>query len=285
MLILRQLARHRFLRSTHIAALVDRSVDRANDRLCRLFHAGFVDRPRAQLDYYPASGSAPMVYALGDLGAELLAERGIECGHLELSRRNRNAGRPFIEHQLEIIDFRISLDRVVRQRDDISVIHSDELVSEFPKQTCSMRNPFTMRVGVSHNGRTQEIGLVPDLTFGIRFADSSRRCFMVEIDRGTMPIMRADLMQTSVARKMQAYLAAHSAKKHESQFGWKAFRVLIVTNDRSRARSMKEALRRLSEARSIGPTLFLFALRDELRASGPIAYDWEDGAGRRTRLA
>ena len=51
--IVRQLARHRFLRSTHIAALVGRSLDRTNDRLSRLFHAGYIDRPRAQLDYYP----------------------------------------------------------------------------------------------------------------------------------------------------------------------------------------------------------------------------------------
>ncbi|WP_458309397.1 replication-relaxation family protein [Bradyrhizobium sp. 195] len=93
-------------------------MDRASDRPCRLYHAGFVDRSRAQLDRYPTSGSAPMVYALGDLGAELLAERGSECGHLELSRRNRNAGRPFIEHQLEIVDFQVSLDLAVRQRDD-----------------------------------------------------------------------------------------------------------------------------------------------------------------------
>jgi hypothetical protein len=31
--IVRQLARHRFLKSTHIAALVGRSLDRTNDRL------------------------------------------------------------------------------------------------------------------------------------------------------------------------------------------------------------------------------------------------------------
>src|ERR1700754_2317545 len=66
--LVRLLARHRFLRSTHIAALADRSQDRVNDRLARLFHAGYVDRPRAQLDYYPDAGSAPMVYALADRG-------------------------------------------------------------------------------------------------------------------------------------------------------------------------------------------------------------------------
>src|ERR1700738_3408362 len=62
-LIVRHLARHRFLRSTHIAALVGRSLDRTNDRLLRLFHAGYIDRPRAQLDYYPTAGSSPLLYA------------------------------------------------------------------------------------------------------------------------------------------------------------------------------------------------------------------------------
>lgn len=128
-----------------------------------------------------------------------------------------------------------------------------------------MRNALAMRVGVSHNGMAQEVGLVPDLIFGLRFSDGSRRCFMVEIDRGTMPIKRTDVGQRSFARKMRAYLAAQSAKQHEVQFGWKAFRVATVTTDRSRAQSMKEALRELSAARSIGPALFWFALRDELR--------------------
>src|SRR6266700_345532 len=64
--IVRELARHRFLRSTQIAALVQRSLDRTNDRLCRLFHAGYIDRPRAQLENFPTTGSAPMVYALAD---------------------------------------------------------------------------------------------------------------------------------------------------------------------------------------------------------------------------
>src|ERR1700726_1885819 len=73
--IIRQVARHRLIRSTHIAALVGRSLDRTNDRLLRLFHAGYIDRPRAQLDYYPTEGSGPITYALADRGARLLRER------------------------------------------------------------------------------------------------------------------------------------------------------------------------------------------------------------------
>jgi len=39
----------------------------------------------------------------------------------------------------------------------------------------------------------------------------------VEIDRGTMPITRANFEQTSFERKMRVYLAAHAAKQHEHQ--------------------------------------------------------------------
>ena len=118
--IIRLLARHRFLRSTHISALVGRSLDRTNDRLARLFHAGYIDRPRAQLDYYPSAGSAPMVYALADLGAHLLLERdGKQFANGGWSRKNHETGRPFIEHQLEIVDFQVALERDVRDRTDI----------------------------------------------------------------------------------------------------------------------------------------------------------------------
>src|SRR6266852_863450 len=117
--IVRLIARYRFLRSTHIAALVGRSPDRTNDRLSRLFHAGYIDRPRAQLDYYPTAGSAPMVYALADLGAHLLLQRDrTQLANVEWSRKNCEAGRPFIEHQLEVVDFYVALQLAVRDRTD-----------------------------------------------------------------------------------------------------------------------------------------------------------------------
>src|SRR6266550_718221 len=115
--IVRVVARYRLIRSTHIAALVGRSLDRTNDRLMRLFHAGYVDRPRAQLDRFPTSGTAPMIYALADRGARLLCNReGIACRGGEWSRKNREAGRPFIEHQIAIVDFHVRLERAVASR-------------------------------------------------------------------------------------------------------------------------------------------------------------------------
>lgn len=281
--IIRLVARHRFLRSTHIAALVGRSLDRTNDRLSRLFHASYLDRPRAQLDYYPTSGSAPMAYALAQRGAEMLEEFGICKGaRSEWSRKNGGAGRPFIEHQLEIVEFQVALERGVCNRSDIRLISSDELIAAFPRETRSKPNPLSLRVAISHEGKSQEISVIPDLIFGLGFRDGSRRCFMVEIDRGTMPISRTDITQTSFERKMRAYLAAYAATEHERRFAWKNFRVLTVTASRERMNSMVDALQKLSVPHSPGPVLFLFALRGELH--DPVAQSWQDGYGRMVGL-
>jgi DNA-binding Lrp family transcriptional regulator len=283
--IVRQLARHRFLRSTHISVLVGRSLDAVNGRLKGLFHHGYIDRPRAQLDYYPTSGSAPMVYALADRGARLLIERdGIEFANVEWSRKNREAGRPFIEHQLEIVDFNIALEYAVRHRGDLRLVHPDEMVATFPDQTFSARDPFALRVQLSHQGTLHDIGLVPDLAFGLALPDRSRRNFMVEIDRGTMPVVRANFSQTSFERKMHAYLTAHAAKAHEQRFGWNTFRVLTVTTDEHRLHSMQKALRELHVPHSPGTSLLYFTTRDELRAPDALMHSWRDGSGRDVRL-
>jgi protein involved in plasmid replication-relaxation len=283
--IVRQLARHRFLRSPHIAALVGRSLDRTNDRLLRLFHAGYLDRPRAQLDRFP-SGSPHLVYALADRGARLLIEcDGTELANVEWSRRNRLAGRPFIEHQLEIMDFYVGLECAARACADVQLVHPDGLVATFPDKRVAARNPFTLRVTLSHRGVTQEIGVVPDFAFGLTLADGSRRNFLVEIDRGTMPVVRSDILrQTSFEEKMRVYLTAHAAKQHERQFGWKTFRVLTVTTDDRRASTMMESLRRLHIPHSPGAPLFYFATRDGLRGCDPLTITWHDGNGREVRL-
>ena len=279
MAIIRHIAHHRFLRSTDIAALVRRSVDRTNDRLLRLFHAGYVDRPRAQLDYYPTSGSEPMVYALADRGARLLETQGAGW-----TRNNERAGRPFLEHQLEVSEFYVALEKATRERRDILLIPAGDLVASFPEATRGMRNPLALRVEVPHAGGIIQIGVVPDLVFGIRFSDGSRRCFFVEIDRGTMPITREDMRQTSFDRKMRAYLHAYAERLHERQFGWRAFRILTVVRDGHRARSILSALRQIQVPDTPGALLFLFAVRDELRTSNPLAYLWHDGAGRDVQL-
>ncbi|HTW50358.1 MAG TPA: hypothetical protein VME45_00490, partial [Stellaceae bacterium] len=99
-----------------------------------------------------------------------------------------------------------------------------------------------------------------------------------------MPISRADFLQTSFEKKMRGYLAAHAARQHERQFGWKNFRVLTITTDQERMQSMKEALRGLRVPRSPGASTFLFSTFSELRAGDPLAHEWGDGQGHPSRL-
>jgi DNA-binding Lrp family transcriptional regulator len=283
--IVRHLARHRFLRSTHIAALVGRSIDRTNDRLSRLFHTGYIDRPRAQLDYYPTSGSFPLVYALADRGARLLIERdGIDFANVEWSRKNRQAGRPFIEHKLAIVDFHVALQQAVPGRADIRLIEPDEIAAELPERVRKARNPFSLKVKMRQQGVIRERRIIPDLVFGLALCSGARRYFMVEIDRGTMPVVRSNLMQTSFEQKMRAYLTAHAAKQHQQHFGWKNFRVLAVTTDARRRQSMVDALRRSRVPHSLGAPLFYFATRDELGTTNPLDHPWLDGLGKSQML-
>jgi hypothetical protein len=284
--IVRLVARYRLIRSTHIAALVGRSLDRTNDRLLRLFHAGYVDRPRAQLDRFPTSGSAHYVYALADRGARLLRERdGIIFPNPELSRKNREAGRPFIEHQIEIVNFQVALQRAVAQRRDVRVLSAEDMNSAASRQPIqASRAPFALRAKLAHRGVVREVSVVPDIVFRLQLAGGPRRNYMVEIDRGTMPITRSRFDQTSFEKKMRVYLAAHAAKQHERQFGWKSFRVLTITTDQERVQSMKEALLALRVSRSLGASLFLFSTFEDLRAGDPLSHAWTDGIGRKVRL-
>jgi hypothetical protein len=285
MAIVREIARHRFLRSTQIAALVGRSLDRTNERLSLLFHAGYIDRPRAQLDRFPTDGSAHMVYALANGGARLLkAHGGLVDAHLDWSRKNRSALRPFIEHQLEIMDFYVALQCATRNRSDVALVHPEEIVAAFPEATRAEKHPLKLKVRLSNNGKLEEFGLVPDFLFGLRYPDGSRRCFMVEIDRGTMPVSRSDPSQTSFALKMRAYLAAHAAGLHQQSYGWKAFRVLTVTTDQNRVALMANALRQISNPRGPGAALFLFSTRNILSTSNPLRHEWRDGNDRLAML-
>src|SRR5262245_6742204 len=72
--ILRHVGQHRVLRSSHITALVNGNSQQVLRRLQLLYHHGYLERPRAQIDYYHEGGSRTMAYGLGSKSAPLLNE-------------------------------------------------------------------------------------------------------------------------------------------------------------------------------------------------------------------
>jgi hypothetical protein len=72
--IIRLINRYRFLRSSQLATLIAGSSQQIFRRMRLLYHHGYLERPRAQLDYYHQGGSRPIVYGLGSKGAAALTK-------------------------------------------------------------------------------------------------------------------------------------------------------------------------------------------------------------------
>ena len=86
--IIRLVHRHRFLRSHQIITLIGGSAQNLSRRLQWLFHHGYLERPRAQLQYYERSGSQTIAYGLGNKSGSLLQLNPASWGE-----KNRAIGR------------------------------------------------------------------------------------------------------------------------------------------------------------------------------------------------
>jgi hypothetical protein len=279
--LIRAVARHRFLRSTHLVSLAGGSAQAILRRLNLLFHHGFLDRPRIQLDYY-TRGSKPMVYALSDRGARLLSERdGRDPDAVRWGGKNRRFGRIFLSHKLLVADVMVGLEVACRAPVPVRLIPPEAVVAASPEATRRGRLPVRFEVPVRYGGTLVRVGVVPDALFGLRYLNDdpgrNRSFFFLEADTGSMPVVRATLEQTSLYRKLLAYAAAFEAGAHTAVLGWKSFRVLFLTTSPER---LLEANQRLGG----GSRLFLFGTSEELATHGVLSMPWMSGRGERVRL-
>ncbi|MBW2086625.1 MAG: replication-relaxation family protein, partial [Deltaproteobacteria bacterium] len=113
--IIHYVYQHRFLTSRHLTALVPGHPKDILRRLYGLYHAGYLDRPRQQVKPFQP-GSQPMVYALGNKGADLLtSEFGLHRGRVDWTAKNREVKRVYLEHTLMVSGFMVSLELACRQ--------------------------------------------------------------------------------------------------------------------------------------------------------------------------
>jgi len=224
-------------------------------RLQRLFHHGYLERPRCQIDYYQ-SGSRRIAYGLGNKGAAWLKrELSLQFHQLDWKQKNRVRGQ-FLEHALLVSDIMVAVELACRNRKDIQLLSADDL------QIPDMREPFQWKVDI---GQRQKCGVIPDRVFGLE-ANGKQCWYFLEADRDTMPITRSDLDRTSFQRKLLAYEATWSRNLHRTRFGWQRFRVLTVTTSRQRVQGMIEACQGLAH----GLGLFLFIDAAALAKHGDI---------------
>lgn len=270
--------RHRFIRSYQIVALLGGSRQQILRRLQLLYHHGYLERPRAQLNYFHQDGSRHFVYGLGTKGASLLKHEapsdeasGIFEHHFE--------SRIFLEHALLVTDVMVAIEAACRANSRVRLVHQDEL------QRSSKPRPFRWRVQVNPG---LKLGVVPDQVFALDYQGETDRTerayFFLEADRGTMPVARRNLSQTSFRRKLLAYEVTWYQNLHRRRFGFHRFRVLAVTTNTARMKSLLNACSHLERGRG----LFLFADRSVLdRPAEILSSVWHSathGEGETTSL-
>jgi len=281
--LLAHVARHRFLTSSHLALLDGGSPQGVLRCLRSLYDHGYLDRPKAQLATLHDQGPRPFVYGLAQKGARALREYSHRIDtRVDWSEKNKRAGAIFLAHTLDIADFVVGLELACRTDENISLIREEEIIATAPDETRSAREPLRWEAVSVEHGRRERWTVVPDGLFGLTFADGTAAYFLLELDRGTIPISRSGEDHRSIRRKLKTYYDGWRAERHVEQFGVKQMRVLTVTSSKERMHNMVGAVRSITVGR--GSNFLLFVDRETLEASNPLSAEWTTGKGERVRL-
>jgi hypothetical protein len=275
--LLENVGRFRLASASQLAALDGGSAQNVSRALLALWENGFVERPEAQVaSRVLYEGSRPTVYGLTRKGAGLLREQGHDVRRrlLDGIDKERGAGWRFVEHTVSIAEFMVRLELAARGRDDLRILERREILEDAPKSSRDrlVRVEASIRLG----GVLRRNAVVPDALFGLRFDDEEESYFMLEIDRGEMPVERyANAQRTYFAKKMLTYYEANRQRRHVHDLGIENFRVLTVTTGMERIERMLSALDGITDGR--GSNIFLFTHRSALTSSNLLDLEWVSG--------
>jgi hypothetical protein len=282
--LLRNISRFRLASSAQLAALDGGSAQNVSRALLGLFENGYVERPLAQIaSRFLYEGSRPTIYGLTRKGASLLRRYGEEVRRrlLDGIDKARGAGWRFIEHTVAVSEFLVALELATRGRDDVKLLPRGEILDDAPKS--SRDRLVKLETSIRIGGSFRKNAVVPDAFFGLRHTDNRESYFMVEVDRGEMPVERyRNTYRTYFSKKMLTYYEASRQQRHVFELGIENFRVLTVTTDNARIEKMQAALRVITEGR--GSNIFLFANQAALAATNPLDVNWISGKGELVRL-
>ena len=223
--IIRTVAAHRVMSSEELRLLIEGSDQGLSRRLHALFHHGYLDRPRAQRAIVQ---NAPMTYALGQRGAEVVQRAPGEHA-LDWAQKNRDVRAPFIEHALMISRFRTAVELAVRAANgevSLSAWHRDG----------EIRESMTIAPGDAPT----RIPIAPDAYFVLQVhaEPSGKVHILLEADRGTMEVKR-------FATKVHGYHTWWQTGAAMKRIGAKNFIVATVARTPERASNLIEACRRI----------------------------------------
>jgi Replication-relaxation len=250
--ILAILGRYRFLDAKHIFALLGSSNTNVRRALSDLFHEhGLVNRlPQRAFLRDPLYDSE--IYELSDAGLNVVAEWAEPIEPATWLKELRYGAKTLAVHNLTICHVVASIEAAARLA-GLRFITCTEVLARAPKATQNARQPFAIPVSISHqfpNGKVQrsDSPIIPDAVFGLQYPNRSFRCFALEIDRGTMPLTRSNLDETSYLRKLLQYREVISRGGYKQHFGMTSTPMLLltITNNTRHLEGIKALLRDLA---------------------------------------
>ena len=288
--VLEAVSRHTVVQQPHLGLLFpDASVQNLRRRLKHLFHAGLVARPEAQIaNLLQHQGSRALAYLLTQDGATYLAERR----GIRFALRPDDIKLGQLAHTLETSDLLVASDAACRISAHLAFEPFTDLLERSPPSTRAELDPAQWTVDINYRGQAYTFHVRPDAIYDVCHKEAAgegdpraRENFFLEVDRGSMPIVRPDLYQTSILRKYLCYAETHRADIHRDRFGMNNLRVLFVGKSRRRIDAMIRAFGEHMTGLA-SPRLFLFADRPTLFAEGTSFFDyrWRDGEGKEHSL-
>jgi Replication-relaxation len=269
------------LLTTHQIALLDGGSKQWVSRiLYRLDRSGDILRPYGQRQTFH-DRLEPWIYGLANPGADTLAKkRRIPRGKLDWNKKNRVAKGNY-KHKVLLNELRVRLDVAARHHPEISYVEKVELNRELSTPVT------TWRVPVMDDGKIYEDGVSPDYVFRLIFHNEPKPdnfgTFFPEADRATEPNDTETARAVYLYRKMLAYYYTYMLGIHTELFGFKEFRVPILTTSAKRVEHLIEVNKRFNNDE--GSELFLFTDRASLCASPHVLeHEWINGRGERVTL-
>lgn len=261
--ILSEVARHRLIQSHHLAKLLGGSVQHVIRRLGKLYHAGLLERPKAQL-LLRESIAPSLLYCLSPDGRKVLEARQSEAMP-PIPRLRGAASVLSLSHALRVTDVLVAIQHDSLQR------HAAFL--SLPSETASIlaKGPsegWRLRWRVRQE-RGQGAWIVPDGAFALQPGEGPPAFFVLEVDLGTMPVTRSRTGQSSFERKIRLYKETRRQGTLWSRFGIPAFRVLIVAESRQRLATIRRATASLFKRGE--SEMFLFALAQDVMLGNSLA--------------
>lgn len=292
--ILKLVHKYRYLTSDHIHLLLPEFTRKGIlNRLALLFHNRYLDRPRAQVIRV---GNHPLIYGLGSQGAEILADvlDDDTLARGKWAKRNREAGLIFLEHTLSTANFLILAQKGAESLANIRFIDQDEIIEGRKLFPAKGVGRLGWRVEVDRPDRGNEkrkfaFSVVPDGAFALRVKQGNKKLdylYLLEVDRSTTPITRADFYKSSFAKKLIGYYQSMKEDLFYENFGYHAVRVLTLTRSEQRYRSMIAQNKSIDEQKK-GLRIFLFSQDKNFDLKEPTKiFDrvWWNGRGEQTTL-